>query len=573
MPAQPGGGDLRGRWSSWPYSSVWSAAPGSGARASTTRPHLAFGQRIFAGNATRSRKSTASRWRPRRKLSSRVASLDSASGASRRLQEAARLRWSPRLRDLSVSALALADLRPGRGMGLAGTTGSSFLVFDAPMSSYARSDFKGNISVRWVDGDQETCFSVRTPPTSPGCASARTAATCRRFITGRQGTVPGLGPGDSELVLKDVRVSRVAFDFTPDSRSIVVSRSDVDCLYRPGQRGLKKDLGKGRGPRGSPSTPPANGWRSPVLHAVVEVRDLDTGKVWPGWITRPRAAWAGRLASAKHRPARGPRRGVHLWNVPREELLAHIQDGAGPTTNVTFRHSGNFFATRGTVIQRSASMTPGPAGRWCKSPAPFRTSLSLQFSPDDRLLACSLADRRIRLWRSSCRPPIAPSATSGGPARAITSPRRHPAGRVLAVAARADRRRSGRGRPLGLTNRPPVRIPQDRQGSLGSLPSSGRRTHLRRRSRRVPLADPLRRQVSGRLAHRPAPPLAERSNRVFAVSLDGDDWRCKRGPRHRNRPAGSRSGLPAVPERDTFGTVTGKKSDGPGFPCEMGRCR
>ena len=48
------------------------------------------------------------------------------------IQEAARLRWSPRLRDLLISAPSLADLQPGKEWDGWGDE-FSFLVFDAPM--------------------------------------------------------------------------------------------------------------------------------------------------------------------------------------------------------------------------------------------------------------------------------------------------------------------------------------------------------------------------------------------------------------------------------------------------------
>ena len=83
-----------------------------------------------------------------------------------------------------------------------------------------------------------------------------------------------------------------------------------------------------------------------------------------------------------------------------KELSAHVQDRAGPTTNVAFSHCGNYFVTKGygdTTIRLYDTWT----GRaLVQVPGAFSDiRVPLQFSADDRWLACSVEDQRLRLWK------------------------------------------------------------------------------------------------------------------------------------------------------------------------------
>ncbi len=322
------------------------------------------------------------------------------------LQEAARLRWSPRIRDLSISALSLADLQPGEEWeGLKET--SKFLVFDTSMERYARGDSTGKISVRWIDGDRQQ-FSLNR---DAGSVSGMRFSPNGRYLSAiyYKGYKHRLYVWHLETqtsILKDIPVSKPAFDFTPDSRSIVVSHSDGAIkIYDLATGAVKKELGRGPNPEWIVIDPEGQrmAFSFDKLNAnasIVEVRDLTTGRVLATLDHKTTSVGPPAWHPHNHDLLATPAWGVYLWNVAKKELLAHVQDRAGPTTNVSFTYCGNFFATKGygdTTIRLYDTWTGRPLVQVPGSISDIRESL--QFSPDDRRLACSIEDKRIRLWK------------------------------------------------------------------------------------------------------------------------------------------------------------------------------
>ncbi len=316
------------------------------------------------------------------------------------LREASLIRSSPELRDLAISALALTDIRLAKEwQGY--PEGAHFLVFDARLERYARCDLKGNISIRRVADDQEL---IALPGPGSGEGLLRFSADGKYLAASHPhaGLLQVWDLSRREATLKR-SVRSVFFDFTPDSRQLVVSEHGFLGLFDVAAGTLVRELAKG--PRAGLVVSP-DGTRLALAnyptHSQVRVLDLETGRVQVTLQHPPKegvhdVAWhphdPNLLATSDWE--------IYLWDIRTGQKRATLAgQTASPTTNLVFNHRGDILASRGWGSDPTVRLWDPWTGRqlvWITG-APTNSGMPLRFSPDDKWLAFSHIGRQIGVW-------------------------------------------------------------------------------------------------------------------------------------------------------------------------------
>jgi serine/threonine protein kinase/WD40 repeat protein len=129
------------------------------------------------------------------------------------VRHAAAIRSDLRLRNEAIALLTLPDVRVVREVPQGMPSGTAALTFDPDMEHYARSDLKGNISVRRVADDQE----VANLPGPGGHAYQMKFSPDGRFLSAYYAPNPGKlwDWRRGKVILEDV-----SDDFSPDGKRI-----------------------------------------------------------------------------------------------------------------------------------------------------------------------------------------------------------------------------------------------------------------------------------------------------------------------------------------------------------------
>jgi WD40 repeat protein len=326
------------------------------------------------------------------------------------LHEAARLRPSLQLRSEAIACMTLVDMRVAREWkGL--PPGGTALAFDVPIERYARSDDKGNISVRRVADDEEI---LRLP--GPGLRahflqfspnSQLLAAVYHHWSPpqlwvwdlDRRKTLLELAPG----------VHRQGFDFSPDSRLVAFGHKDgTICLYdlTSGKQVKRLVAGLAASSPGAIRFHP-DGRRLAVASSQlpgVQVHELDTAKVTalphPAGVIA--VAWR---ADGKLLATAGRDYNIYLWDMadldqPRAVLKGHQAE----VVRVAFNQAGDLLASQGW--DGTTRLWDSSTGRQLVS-TDTKGAGPIHFSADDRLLAFGKVGVKVRLWevarRQECR--------------------------------------------------------------------------------------------------------------------------------------------------------------------------
>jgi WD40 repeat protein/tRNA A-37 threonylcarbamoyl transferase component Bud32 len=346
------------------------------------------------------------------------------------LIRAAGIRPSLELRNEAIACLALTDTRTGKvwdGM----PAGSSAPALTATFDRYARSDDKGNVSVRRVEDDQEIVSLV---------GGGKPAAALRfspngRFLAAKYGGNQGLclvWDLEQNDGLPRVRgsVHHYALTFSPDSQRIALGQANGSIEVTELATGHITFLTGPTQPHSLAFHP--NGKLlavSSLLLDEVQILETEADKVavtLPYTAPTRGMAWRGdgqffAAACANNR--------VVIWNMVAVPRLHGVLEGhEGPVTTVAFNHRGDLLASTawdGTVRlwdpQRSKPIIQTLASVSC-----------LHFSPDDGCLGLMVNGSRLGFWEVTNGPEYRalPLKTRRTDRRAGISPD----GRVLADA-------------------------------------------------------------------------------------------------------------------------------------------
>jgi eukaryotic-like serine/threonine-protein kinase len=305
------------------------------------------------------------------------------------------------LRNEAIACLALTDLRVARRWEGA-PSGSSVLAFDADLRRYARTDARGNVSVRRVADDREVC---RLPGKGDPAWVVRFSPD-GRFLAAKYHP-----PGRDDLNRFRVwdldrrkaifeappGVPWIACDFTPDGRRLAVGP-------RAGQLELY-DLT-------SPKRPPR---RLPTGEGVVTFAFHPDGRQLAVTCQNEVQVWGTDGGAVIRKLAHdGPVRGatwhpdgkllavtcdrdfsIHVWDAAAWEPRAVLKGHHGEVTGLAFSHSGHLLAS--TSWDGTLRLWDPWTGQHLVSVV-RRGGCPPQFSRDDRLLAGDVEGTRVRLW-------------------------------------------------------------------------------------------------------------------------------------------------------------------------------
>jgi WD40 repeat protein/tRNA A-37 threonylcarbamoyl transferase component Bud32 len=268
--------------------------------------------------------------------------LDSLAAVAR----AARIQPAERLRHEAIAALALPDVR--RVPGWRSTPpGPATVAYGGHYRVYARTDARGNISIRSIPDDRE----VRRIASAPVLGEYLFFSPDERFLL-------GLGEGytlllwrvaDGQPVLRDKLPGCRAHAFSPDGRQLAVSQNEWALCF---------DLATGK---------EVKRWRLPavaralVFHpdnrqlavgyfysSVVSVYDSSTGFLVTalpvGSMTDHVIAWhpdGERLTVGGSDPR------IQIWNVAARRVVATLEGHGQRVTTVTFHPDGELVASHG----------------------------------------------------------------------------------------------------------------------------------------------------------------------------------------------------------------------------------
>ncbi len=338
----------------------------------------------------------ASRWSGR--VGQRFESLNALTEAAELLPS---LHLEPKaildLRNDAIACIVLPDLRLVQSWD-GNPQGNSGITFDADLERYARTDSRGNLSIRRVADDQEIM-------NLPG--------------PGEPAWVVAFSPNGQYLVAKYHHANRnhanqcwvwdwkrrekvftarspiAGIDFSPDSRRLAIGFLDGTLKVYDLTSAKKDFIGLPRGPIAEYFAFHPDGQKLAIARSQsVVLWDLKTGKVdqlftLPGNVRG--TAWhpEGKLLAATCDKTNAI--AIHVWNAVTGQLQAEMKGHQGGGVGCVFNHAGDVLVSNGwdgTVRlwdpwTGHQLLTSGQGG--------------LQFSRDDRLMG-GFAGSRVGLW-------------------------------------------------------------------------------------------------------------------------------------------------------------------------------
>jgi WD40 repeat protein len=309
------------------------------------------------------------------------------------------------LRNEAIGCLVLPDLEVAKEWD--GYPAGTDVVEFAPLfTHYARSDLQGNVSIRRVK-DDEQIDRIRGEGKRVGLRfspDGQYLAVLAQFQPTFALQVWQLGGAEPRLVVDEPANTGWSFDFTPDSRQIIIGCRDTRLrdgsirIYNLPSGTLSRQLNPA--PRGFYSGIKAHP-KKPLLAVTVhksksvQLLHLQTGQtlaelplpdVELGFAWHPHGE---SLAVACFD------RKIYLWDVPARKQTVVLEGHTTDGHQLTFNHAGTVLASNdfAGVLRLWDTRT----GRQLfNAPA---ASFSLCFSPDDRLLAAEFNGSKLRLFR------------------------------------------------------------------------------------------------------------------------------------------------------------------------------
>jgi WD40 repeat protein len=322
------------------------------------------------------------------------------------LAAAARFRPSLELRNEAIACLSLADVRRVNSWN-GFPPGTSVLAFDAQLERYARSDERGNLSVRRVADDRELATLQ-----GPGrhVYFLRFSPDGRFLAAIYDQHVPGLYVWDwrrRQTILRSHLFGGP--EFSPDSRQLVLGE---------GEKGSIRffDLMSGKEVKRIASKPhyhafafdPSGRRLAVICHATprdLQIYDLDSGRVVTTLSHTEGLDLPSWSPDGHFLVATSNDRCLYVWDVRTGKQQAVLRGHEYPPNAVAFSHSGDLLASTGWdgTLRLWGPMTGRPL---LTVPGAVAT-LPPRFSPDDRLLACTTTGSQVELWEvgtgATCR--------------------------------------------------------------------------------------------------------------------------------------------------------------------------
>jgi WD40 repeat protein len=294
------------------------------------------------------------------------------------------------LRNEVIACLALPDLRVAREWpGLPYLTQT--VVFDGKLERYAWRDLQGNIGVRRVDDDAETCRI------QPGIdADYLGFSLDGRFLAAcgsNRIKLWKVASPETELIRGKAGVNTCAF--SRDGRLFAIGYADglIGLFALPSGEPVRR-LAAGPSPRNLAFNP-KGGQLAVASEASVQVRDLETGKTCAEFHYPPEAwpnvAWH---PDGKTVAMVGGDRVIYLGDVATGKQTVKLEGFKNGGIVPTFNHAGDLLASTGwegilrlwdPYTGQQLFQMPGFSG-------------NCYFSPDDQLLAGDHKDNKLRLW-------------------------------------------------------------------------------------------------------------------------------------------------------------------------------
>ncbi len=309
------------------------------------------------------------------------------------------------LRNEAIACLALPDVRVAKEWK-GWPSGSMTVDFDAALERYVRVDRQGMVSIRRVADDAELFHLSGFGPGDFGPGDFGSGGDTvpifspdGRFLLlgrGERAKVWKLADSEAiEFIPEQIGLVLGAVAFSPDSRQLALVRRDGSIsLY---------DLSSGRPlqqlrsvPGGSRLAFDPQVRRLAINHpAGVRILDLATGSVLADL---PQPSGCGCIAwhpDGKSVAVNGNDGIIHLWDVATRKPIARLKGSrsAGGDICFAFNHVGDLLAS--TCWDRVLRLWDTRTGRQLFSTQSLLRSL--HFSPDDRLLAVSIDDNKLRL--------------------------------------------------------------------------------------------------------------------------------------------------------------------------------
>jgi WD40 repeat protein len=246
------------------------------------------------------------------------------------------------LRNLAIAALVLPDFRTLRTWE--GYPAGSFIVdADDQLLSYARGDLQGNISLRWIDTDDEIAQLQTWPGVYDGL----------KFSPGGQFLATGI---HSQVRIWDVSSlpprtvhegEQAGFCFHPDGRHVAIGMRNgtisILDLTKPKQPSLA--LKSSSAPHGFDST----GNRLAAIDAAgkVQILDAKNGKILsslPELIATESLAWH---PNGNYLALGCLNREIHVWDLKRMKLVSTLVGCRNGGISVAFTSDGDRLLSNG----------------------------------------------------------------------------------------------------------------------------------------------------------------------------------------------------------------------------------
>jgi serine/threonine protein kinase/WD40 repeat protein len=334
------------------------------------------------------------------------------------------------LRNEAIACLALADLRVAKEWpGL--PAGSLALAFDDNLERYARTDARGGITVRSVQDDSEI---NHFPLMDRRERSPVFGLEGRRLLTDRwEGEVTLWNLDGKEATQVCELPHRRWCTLSADRKLMALGRPDGSAIdiyelaLGKRVRELKTTL-SGKHMAFHPTERMlaigcANG---------VEIWDLDTGDLQAKLPLRSGTDSMAWHPNGKRLAVVGGDNQIHLWDVKSRKEVLQFGGMKNFGEVIIFSHSGDLLAGNGW--ENVLRLWDPATGKLVFS-TPSRAVTALQFSSDDRLLACDGHAGKVRIW--GIDPGREYRTLVRDPALGLASyfyPTVHPNGRILAAA-------------------------------------------------------------------------------------------------------------------------------------------